>query len=53
MKYKVIVYYDHMEDEVENFDNKDEAINRLHHLKGVKYRNSRMYTVEMKEEADE
>ena len=35
MKYKVIVYYD--------------AINELHRLRGVKYRNSRMYTVEMVE----
>lgn len=49
MKYKVIVYFDNMEDEVEVFDNKDEAINRLHHLKGVKYRNSRLYKVEMVE----
>ena len=30
-------------------DSKDEAINRLHHLKGVKYRNSRLYKVEMVE----
>lgn len=52
MKYKVIVYYDNMEDEVEIYDNKDEAIKRLHHLRGVKYRNLRLYTVEMKEEAD-
>lgn len=49
MKYKVITYFDNMEDEVEVFDNKDEAINRLHHLRGVKYRNSRLYTVEMVE----
>ena len=49
MKYKVIVYYDHMEDEVEIYDSKDEAINRLHHLRGVKYRNARLYTIEMKE----
>lgn len=53
MKYKVITYFDHMEDDVEIYDSKDEAIYRLHHLRGVKYRNSRMYTVEMKEEADE
>ena len=39
-----------MEDSVEIYDSKDEAIKRLHHLRGVKYRNSRMYTVEMKEE---
>ena len=49
MKYKVITYFDNMEDEVEIFDNKDEAINRVHHLRGVKYRNSKMYTVEMEE----
>ncbi|AZF90749.1 hypothetical protein CHPC877_0046 [Streptococcus phage CHPC877] len=49
MKYKVIVYFDNMEDEVEIFDNKDEAIKRLHHLRGVKYRNLRLYTVEMVE----
>lgn len=49
MKYKVVVYYDHMEDDVEVFDRKDEAINRLHHLRGVKYRNSRLYKVEMQE----
>ena len=52
MKYKVIVYYDNMEDDVEIYDNKDEAIKRLHHLRGVKYRNLRLYTVEMKEEAE-
>ena len=49
MRYKVIVYYDNMEDDVEVYDNKDEAIKRLHHLRGVKYRNSRLYTVEMVE----
>lgn len=49
MKYKVIVYFDHMEDDVQVFDTKDEAINRVHHLRGVKYRNSRLYTVEMEE----
>ncbi len=26
MRYKVITYYDHMEDDVEVFDSKDEAI---------------------------
>ena len=52
MQYKVITYFDNMEDDVEIYDNKDEAIKRLHHLRGVKYRNSRMYTVEMKEEAE-
>lgn len=49
MKYKVITYFDNMQDEVEIFDNKDEAINRLHHLRGVKYRNARLYKVEMVE----
>ena len=52
MKYKVITYFDNMEDDVEIYDNKDEAIKRVHHLRGVKYRNLRLYTVEMKEEAD-
>lgn len=49
MKYKIIVYYDNMEDDVEIYNNKDEAIKRLHHLRGVKYRNLRLYTVEMVE----
>ncbi|AZF92374.1 hypothetical protein CHPC879_0039 [Streptococcus phage CHPC879] len=49
MKYKVITYFDNMEDEVEIFDNKDEAIKRVHHLRGVKYRNDRLYKVEMVE----
>ena len=49
MKYKVITYFDNMEDDVEIYDNKDEAINRLHHLRGVKYRNARLYKVEMVE----
>ena len=49
MKYKVITYFDNMEDEVEIFDNKDEAIKRLHHLRGVKYRNLKLYKVEMEE----
>ena len=44
MKYKVIVYYDNMEDSEQVFDNKDDAINELHRLR-LKYRNSRMYTV--------
>lgn len=52
MKYKVITYFDNMEDDVEIYDNKDDAIKRVHHLRGVKYRNLRLYTVEMKEEAD-
>ncbi len=49
MKYKVITYFDNMEDSVEIFDSKDEAINRVHHLRGVKYRNLRLYKVEMVE----
>lgn len=49
MRYKVIVYYDNMEDSVEIYDSKDEAIKRLHHLRGVKYRNLRLYKVEMVE----
>lgn len=52
MQYKVITYFDNMEDDVEIYDNKDEAIKRVHHLRGVKYRNLRLYTVEMKEEAE-
>lgn len=48
MKHKVIVYYDNLEDSEHVFDDKDEAINEMHRL-GVKYRNSRMYTVEMVE----
>ena len=49
MKYKVIVYYDNMEDSVHAFNDKNKAINELHRLRGVKYRNSRMYTVELVE----
>lgn len=49
MKYKVITYFDNMEDDVEIYDNKDEAIKRLHHLRGVKYRNLKLYKVEMVE----
>lgn len=49
MRYKVIVYYDNMEDSVEIYDSKDEAIKRLHHLRGVKYRNLKLYKVEMEE----
>lgn len=30
MKYKVITYFDNMEDDVEIYYNKDNAINRLH-----------------------
>lgn len=48
MRYKVIVYYDNMPDS-ELFSNKNDAINELHRLRGVKYRNSRMYTVELVE----
>ena len=49
MKYKVITYFDDMEDDVEIYDNKDEAIKRVHHLRGVKYRNLKLYKVEMVE----
>ena len=48
MRYKVIVYYDNVEDSEHVFQTKNEAINEMHRL-GLKYRNSRMYTVEMKE----
>lgn len=48
MKYKVIVYYDNMEDSEHVFHTKNEATNEMHRL-GLKYRNSRMYTVEMQE----
>ena len=49
MKYKVVVYYDNMEDSVHVFNDKNEAINELHRLRGIKYRNSRMYRVELEE----
>lgn len=49
MKYKIIVYYDDMVDSVHTFSNKNDAINELHRLRGVKYRNSRMYRVELEE----
>lgn len=48
MKYKVIVYFDNTEDSVHVFNDKNDAINEMHRL-GLKYRNSRMYTVEMEE----
>ena len=48
MRYKVIVYYDNMEDSVHVFDDKNDAINELHRL-GVKYRNAQKYKVEMVE----
>lgn len=51
MQYKVIVYYDNMEDSVHVFDNKNDAINEMHRL-GVKYRNARKYKVEMVEVDD-
>ena len=51
MKYKVITYYDNMEDSEHVFDDKDEAINEMHRL-GVKYRNARKYKVEMVEVDD-
>lgn len=46
MKYAVVVYYDNMEDSVHVFNDKNDAINELHRLRGVKYRNSKKYTVE-------
>lgn len=49
MKYKVIVYYDNVEDSEHIFSNKNDAINELYRLRGVKYRNSMMYTVELVE----
>jgi len=49
MKYKVIVYYDGMEDSEHVFHTKNEAINEMHRLRGVKYRNSKLYTVELVE----
>lgn len=49
MRYKVIVYYDDMVDSVHTFNNKNDAINELHRLRGIKYRNSRMYRVELEE----
>lgn len=48
MKYKVIVYYDNMEDSEQVFTDKDDAINEMHRLR-LKYRNARKYKVEMKE----
>lgn len=51
MKYKVVVYYDNVEDSEHVFDDKDEAINEMHRL-GVKYRNARKYKVEMVEVDD-
>lgn len=49
MKYEVIAYYDDMVDSVHTFNNKNDAINELHRLRGIKYRNSRMYRVELEE----
>ena len=46
MKYKVIVYYDNMEDSEQVFSNKNDAINEMHRS-GVKHRNARKYKVEM------
>lgn len=48
MKYKVIVYFDDMEDSEHVFSNKNDAINELHRLE-LKYRNDRKYKVEMVE----
>lgn len=49
MSYKVIVYYDNMEDSTHVFHDKNDAINELHRLRGIKYRNSKKYTVELVE----
>lgn len=49
MKYAVVVYYDNMEDSVHVFNDKNDVINELHRLRGVKYRNSKKYTVELVE----
>lgn len=48
MRYKVIVYYDNMEDSEHVFTNKNDAINEMHRL-GLEYRNARKYKVEMVE----
>lgn len=48
MCYKVIVYYDDMEDSEHVFQTKNEAINEMHRL-GLKYRNAKKYKVEMEE----
>lgn len=48
MRYKVIVYYDNMEDSEHVFHTKNEAINEKHRL-GLKYRNARKYKVELVE----
>ena len=48
MKYKVIVYYDDMEDSEHVFQTKNEAIDELHRLV-LKYRNAKKYKVEMVE----
>lgn len=48
MRYKVIVYYDNMEDSVHVFNNKNDGINELHRL-GLKYRNAKKYKVDMVE----
>lgn len=49
MRYKVVVYYGNMPDSEHIFSSKNDAINELHRLRGVKCRNSRMYTVELEE----
>lgn len=43
MKYKVIVYYDNMPDSEHIFSNKNDAINELHRLRGVKYRSVKIF----------
>lgn len=51
MKYKVIVYYDNVEDSEHIFSNKNDAINELHRLR-LKYRNARKYKVSIVEMDD-
>lgn len=48
MKYKVVVYYDDMEDSEHVFQTKNEAINEMYRL-GLEYRNAKKYKVEMVE----
>lgn len=48
MQYKVIVYYDNMEDSEQVFSNKNDAINEMNRLR-LKYRIAKKYKVEMVE----
>lgn len=52
MKWAVTVYFDNMPDGTQIFEDKDLAINELHRL-NLKYRNSRLYKVEMTEVGNE